>query len=94
MSLLGSKEKQPADVLDYDIDYRDWLTEGDNVQSTTVTVSPSGELSVDSIFNNDPVVKIWVSGGNDKTTYKLTVTTSTADGRVKQDEFKIKVKDS
>jgi len=34
-----------------------------------------------------------VSGGATGTTYKLTVTATTADGRVKQDEFKVKVKD-
>ena len=90
--ILAKYEKQPAEVKDYDIDYSEWLTAGDNVQAASVEVAPVG-LTVESTFINDPRVKIWVSGGTTGTTYKLTVTATTADGRVKQDEFKVKVKD-
>jgi len=89
---LGNFNKQPVEVIDYDIDYSEWLTAGDNVQSAVVNVEPTG-ITIESVFVNDPRVKIWVSGGANGTTYKLTVTITTADGRVKQDEFKIKVKD-
>ena len=89
---LGNFTKQPVEIIDYDIDYSEWLTAGDNVQGATVEVSPVG-LTVESTFINDPRVKIWVSGGTTGTTYKLTVTATTAYGRVKQDEFKVKVKD-
>lgn len=92
MSLIGNHTKQPVDVKDYDIDYSEWLTAGDNVQSATVVVAPTG-LAVDSVFVNDPYVKVWVSGGADGTQYKLTVTMTSTDGRVKQDEFKIRVKE-
>ncbi|QOJ19483.1 MAG: hypothetical protein HRU77_01485 [Gammaproteobacteria bacterium] len=90
---LGSFTKQPIDVTDYDVDYSQWLTSGDNVESARVSVTPDG-LTVESIFVNDPKVKIWVSGGASGSKYKLTITTTTADGRVKQDEFKITVKDT
>lgn len=90
--ILGNFTKQPIDVLDYDIDYSQWLTTGDNVESIDVTVEPSG-LTVDNTFVNDPRVKIYLSGGTNGSTYKITVTMTTADGRVKQDEFKLKVKE-
>lgn len=90
---LGSFTKQPVEVVDYDLDYTDWLTAGDNVASAVVTVDIVG-LTIDSVLINDPRVKIWISGGTDKITYKLTVTTTTDEGRVKQNEFKVKVKDS
>lgn len=89
---LGNFSKQPVEIIDYDIDYSEWLTPGDNVQAASVEVVPVG-LTVESTFINDPRIKIWVSGGATGTTYKLTVTATTADGRVKQDEFKVKVKD-
>lgn len=89
---LGNFAKQPVEVADYDIDYREWLTLGDNVQSATVDVAPGG-LTVEATFINDPRVKIWLSGGANGTSYRLTITTTTTDGRVKQDEFRIKVKD-
>lgn len=89
---IGSQLKQPVEVQDYDVDYSQWLTTGDNVQSATVTVEPAG-LTVGAIVINDPRVKVWLSGGMNGVTYKVTVTATTADGRVKQDEFKVKVKD-
>lgn len=93
MGLLGNFNKQAVEVIDFDIDYSEWLTDGDNVQSATVVVTPTGGLHVDSVFYNDPRIKIWLSAGTNGVTYKLEVTTTTADGRVKQDEFKVKVKD-
>lgn len=89
---LGNFSKQPVEVKDYDIDYSEWMTAGDNVESVVVVVAPTG-LTVESVFVNDPRVKVWLSGGSDATQYKLTVTMTSADGRIKQDEFKIKVKD-
>lgn len=90
--MLGTFPKQPVEVKDYDLDYSEWLTDGDNVESATV-VSDIAGLTIESVFIADPRVKIWLSGGTSGITYKLTVTTTTADGRVKQDEFKVKVKD-
>lgn len=89
---LGSYSKQPVEVLDYDIDYSQWLTAGDNVESVTVGIAPPG-LVLESTFINDPRVKLWLSGGENGARYKLTVTMTSADGRVKQDEFNLKVKD-
>lgn len=91
--ILGTFTKQPADEWDYDIDYSEWLTAGDNVQNASVTVAPTGSLMIDAVFINDPRVKIWVSGGTNGVTYKLTVTMNSADGRIKQDEFKLRVKE-
>lgn len=89
---IGNFTKQPVEVNDYDLDYSEWLTAGDNVQAATVDVMPAG-LTVESVFINDPRIKVWVSGGSDGVQYKLTVTMTSADGRVKQDEFKIRVKE-
>lgn len=90
--ILGTFEKQPADVKDYDIDYSAWLTVGDGIASATVVVD-APELTVDSFFTNSTKVKIWLSGGVTNQKYKLTVTVNTDDGRRLQHEFVIKVKD-
>jgi len=84
---------QPDESLDYDLDYTDWLTTNDNVSSATVAVTPADELAATLVQINDPRVKVWLEGGVDGTTYKVSVTMTTADGRVKQDEFKIRVKE-
>ncbi len=90
--ILGLFTKQPVDVFSYTVDYNEWLTDGDNVQSTIANVDQTG-MVIDAVFVNDPLIKLIISGGNHGTTYKITVTTTTADGLVKQDEFKIKVKE-
>ena len=90
---LGIFHKQPVEILDYDLDYSEWLTPGDSVESAVVVVEPTG-LTVESVFTNESKVKVWVSAGTSGMAYKLTVTMTTADGRVKQDEFKVKVKDT
>ena len=45
---LGTVTQQPTERLSYTINYADSLTEGDNVESATATVSPPG-LTVDVI---------------------------------------------
>lgn len=90
--MLGTYTKQPVEVLDYDVDYADWLESGDYVVSATAVPSPAG-LTIGMITVLSPRVKVWASGGVDGVTYKVTVTATTHDGRVKQDEFRIRVKD-
>lgn len=91
--MLGIKQKRPADVLDYDLSYEDWLTDDDTITTVTTTVSPTGELEVDSVQVANPDVKVWVSGGENGATYDVNVTISTDGGRVKEECFKIRVKD-
>lgn len=90
--ILGTFEKQPADVKDYDIDYSQWLVSGDAIATATAVVDQAG-LVVDSTFASTNKVKVWLSGGASGVKYKVTVTVSTDDGRVLQHEFVIKVKD-
>jgi hypothetical protein len=90
---FGTYIKQPADTLDYDLDYLEWLTPGDSVINAEVVVEPATDLAVDAVFISSPIVKLWLSGGLSGTSYKLTITITTDNGRIKQDEFKLKVKD-
>ncbi len=96
--LLGTFNKQPSEVYDYDFDYAEWLTVGDNLESCVVTVFPDDSaepdgLKIETVIVIDPILKIWLKGGKNSTTYKITLTSTTADGRIKEDEIKIKVKD-
>ena len=87
MALIGTYTQQPAEKLDYDIDYSEWLDAGDTVLSATATALPAG-LAVLPIVSAT-AVKVWAYGGTDKTTYEVTVTMTSAAGRIKQDEIKI-----
>lgn len=93
---LANFKKQPADVLDYDIDYTSWMPAGDALLSATAVVDivGAGSLLVDSIVvtPSTNIVKLWMSGGVDGVTYKVTVTTITSGGRTKEDELQFTVK--
>jgi hypothetical protein len=89
---LGTVTQQPTERLSYTIDYRDALTDGDNVQTAFAVVTPAG-LLVDNVSPLDPRVRFWATGGTAGTTYKVEITTSTADGRVFQDEVIFKIKE-
>ncbi|MFB9244942.1 phage fiber-tail adaptor protein [Massilia antarctica] len=89
---LGTFTKQPIEKLDYDVLYEDWLTPGDGLGVVNVTIDKPGLTSPRQNVSAS-ALKVWIAGGTDGVTYKVTVTAETDDGRIKQDEFKIKVKE-
>ncbi len=91
--MLATIIKQPADQLDYDVDYGRWLPDGDAVTMAETSVEPQGELIIDSVQLTDRTVKVWISGGVDGGTYKITVTASTSGGRIKEADFRIRVRE-
>ena len=94
MANIGSFTKQPVEVLDYDIDTSDWITSGDLVITAASVSTPTGLTVVStSIFDDGLKVKVWVSGGTSGTTYKIETTMTTSDGRTKQSEWRVKVKE-
>lgn len=92
MAILNTFVKQPADYLDYDVEYEDFLSDGDSVASGTATVSAAG-LTVDPPLVVGTTLKLWVAGGTVGTTYKVDVTMTTAQGRIKQDELRFRIKE-
>lgn len=96
MSILARYVKQPAEVETYTVDYLDDLTANDNLMNALSAVSPPG-LTIDYTVvidaPGDRRVRVKVSGGTAGVKYKVTVTTTTADARVLQDEFFVTIKD-
>lgn len=86
-------QKQPGDQLDYDLDFSDWITASDTITGAVATSSVPAELNIVSVVVASPMVKVWVSGGVSGATYKVTATITTAEGRIKELEFKIRVRD-
>ena len=98
--------KQPNDVLDYDVDMTDWFAgiPTDNIQSVTISVSSTTEalptLEVGPLphpryilMGANPVqFKLWLGGGTDGVDYVVTCVVLTEQDRVKEVEFKIKVR--
>jgi hypothetical protein len=86
-------DKQPDEVLDYDVDFSEWLTGGDTIQSHSVAADAGIVVDSSTVSAPTQTVKVWLSGGTDGVTYKVTVTVVTVSGRTKQKEFKVKVKE-
>lgn len=88
---LGTIEKSPSDVLDYDADFGRWLPTGDTVASAVATVA-TADIVVDAVDVSDDRVKIWLSGGTAGDDGTLTLIATTTQGRTKEVCFRLRVK--
>ena|SRR5213596_2068551 len=98
--MLGIVTKQPADHLDYDIDFSPWLPQDDTITTVVAVVSPAYDaltnpngVQITATQIQNPDVKVWTLGGVSGQTYKVTMTASTAGGRVKEVDFQLRIKD-
>lgn len=85
--------KQPAEVLDYDVDFTSWLGTSDTVNSAVASADTGITLGATEITSGGKNVKQWVRGGTANTNYKITITATTTAGRVKEAEFVVKVRE-
>lgn len=90
---LEKFDKQPVEVLDYDINFSDWMQAGDTINGLTVTADTGITVNSSSYNVNTHTVKVWLAAGIDGNTYKVTATITTTNGRTKQAEIKIKVRE-
>lgn len=90
--LIGTEQKDPTDVLDYDVNFAPWLDPGDTVSGATAT-SSLADVVVDSVTVGIQIVKVWVSGGIDKQTATIDVVATTTMGRTKKVCFKLRIKE-
>ena len=102
--IIGKHTKQPAETLDYDCEFQDFLSDGDTLVTDgsspaipvplDVSVSPAGlTLGPTWVLADGTTVKQWVSGGVDGVKYKVTLTVTSGVGRVVQVEFYVAVKE-
>lgn len=95
MTVLARYNKQPNEKRKFEVSYVNWLETGDTISSAGV-VSDDAAVTVSGVVI-DPVtsdkISFFVEGGVDGTDYKLTVTATTADTRVKEDEVIFKVRE-
>lgn len=100
--ILGRFYKQPAETLDFDIDFSEFLSDGDSLVTTgnppvpsplSVVVDQDGLTLGPTYVLAGNTIKQWLSGGTDGVKYKITLTATSNAGRVKQVEFVVRVKD-
>ena len=100
MAVLGSFIQQPREALYYTIDYTCFLDpdipEILNAGVPSIIISPitaPALVVVGQVLVQDNQVRMLVSGGNDGIRYKVEVVVGTDQSQIKEDEFKITVRD-
>lgn len=81
--------KDPDDVLDYQIDWSDWLPTGDTISTSTWTADTG--ITVDSESETTTVATVWLSGGTVGNTYSVRNRIVTTGGRTKDKTIRIRV---
>lgn len=84
-------EKDPDEVLDYDIDWSARMADGDAIVSSVWT-KVSGSVVIDSDSSSSAATKIWLSGGTLGETCEFLNRVTTNDGRVMDQTVYLKVK--
>ena len=93
VGILGKFFKQPSEVKDYNFDFTDFLTDKNDTIATAIVTAPAG-LTVNSYSHVGGVVKAFVSGGTDGTSYTLRCLMVTTGGRTEEAEITIRVKET
>lgn len=88
--MLGTVRKRPDDLLDYDVTFERWLSDGDTITDATALVDPTGVV-IDRVELFGDIVKVWISGGTAGGSHKINVTATTTQGRVKEVTFNLRI---
>jgi hypothetical protein len=91
--IIGRYQKQPSEILDYDIDFTDWL-EGRTDTIDTYTVSVPSDLTLSASNRTGNVIKVLIGGGQNGVKYKVTVSVVTDTTLVKEVEFLLTIKET
>jgi hypothetical protein len=83
--------KDPDAVLDYIFDWSDWLSNGENISTSTMIVSAG--LTLDSETNGFLSATAWISGGTPGHPYSVTNRITTNQGRADDRSITIRVTD-
>lgn len=81
--------KDPDAVLDYSLDWSEWL-KGDIITSSSIT--PPAGINKDSGTFGASLQTVWVSGGMDGTDYDIVYHVGTAGGRADDRTIRISVR--
>lgn len=81
--------KDPQAILDYSVDWSDWL--GADTIATSTWSGDTG-ITIDSNTNSTTVATVWLSGGAAGRSYKLINKIVTAGGRTDERTIKVAVK--
>ena len=83
--------KDPESVLDYTINWANWLSSGDTIATSTYTV-PTG-ITADSVSNTTTTATVKLSSGTAGTNYVIKNSITTGNGLTCVRRFTVKVQE-
>jgi len=89
--MLGTKLKDPNDVLDYEIDWGAWLGTDTITATPVVWTVPAGVTLVAQSQTTTKTV-VWISGGTVGEHYRIECRIVTAAGRITDESFELVVR--
>lgn len=82
--------------LDFYMDWRDWLEDGDSISTSTWTISPTGlDKGTDeenALLSDEGIRGVWLEGGTVDEIYKVVNRITTAQGRIEEKNFWVTIK--
>ena len=104
---LRKFEKQPGDTLDYDIDYDDFFGPDDDddidgSSQVSASIAAPGGTAPHLELDGPPIAiggtsarraKVWLKGGVDGYVYKVIVVITSHKGRVKEQDFLLRIRE-
>ena len=88
-------DKDPYAVLDYTLDWTNWMPTGDTISTITVTAETisgdSAPLTIDSTTNNDYLATAYISGGTAGNIYNVEYKIDTTNGLKDSRNIRIKI---
>lgn len=89
---LEYKMKRPADILDYDVRFDQWLEENDRIVGWVAKIENSTAVIDRGDYANQSV-RLWISGGDDGDSAFVDITITTALGRKKSYCFRLRIRE-
>ena len=84
-------DKDPNEVLDYDIDWSSRLVAGDTIASSTFSVA-EGDVVVNSSSYTTSATKVWLSAGTDATDCQILNRVTTVGGRTMDATVRLRIR--
>jgi len=88
-------EKDPYSVLDYSLDWTNWMPSGDTITTIAITAETiagdSAPLTIDSNSNTNYIATATISGGTAGNIYNVEYKIDTTNGLKDSRNFRIKV---
>jgi hypothetical protein len=87
---LETIRQQPRDRRDYDINFDEWWPDGDLISTVVMSSTPTGLAT--GYANSGQVLKVWIGPGT-AGTYAVQAIVTSALGRVKDIDLKVRIKE-